>query len=290
MQAEHHLRETEARVVDRNPRSGRPARLRGRRRGRSRGSRRRSESAALPGGRSPHGRGRSAVSTARGSVAPRNSLTSAPAMKPDFLAERMTSPVGPLAFQRRQHLVEFLDHIGRQRVGAGAFAVEQQPGDAVGVAGQLEIAIGPARVGLRPEFEHAIAENVHDPGIHDHTVSINIAPPCPPPMHSVAMPRLVPSRFMALTRCSTMRLPLQPTGWPRLIAPPSTFSLAWSICAGGAVEAENLAAEFFVVPGGEAAQHLRRERLVQFPGLDILRASVCCASTVRSPTAPGRAP
>ena len=39
----------------------------------------------------------------------------------------------------------------------------------------------------------------------------------------------VPSRFMALTRCSTMRLPLQPTGWPRLIAPPSTLSLAWSI-------------------------------------------------------------
>ena len=34
------------------------------------------------------------VSTARGSVAPRNSLTSAPAMKPDFFAERMTRPAG----------------------------------------------------------------------------------------------------------------------------------------------------------------------------------------------------
>src|SRR5207247_2350396 len=34
----------------------------------------------------------------------------------------------------------------------------------------------------------------------------------------------------ALTRCSTIRLPLQPTGWPRLIAPPSTFILVWSIC------------------------------------------------------------
>src|SRR5713226_3409487 len=57
-----------------------------------------------------------------------------------------------------------------------------------------------------------------------------MAPPCPPPIHSVAMPRLVPSRFIALTRCSTMRLPLQPTGCPRLIAPPSTFSFVWSIC------------------------------------------------------------
>ena len=82
----------------------------------------------------------------------------------------------------------------------------------------------PAGLRLRAEFEHAVAENVHDPAIHDHTVSISMAPPSPPPMHSVATPRLVPSRFIALTRCSTMRLPLQPTGWPRLMAPPSTLS------------------------------------------------------------------
>ena len=84
-------------------------------------------------------------------------------MKPDVFAERMTRPAGRSAFQRRQHRVEFLDHLGRQRIGAGAGAVEQQPGNAVGIARQLEIAIGPARVGLRPEFEHAVAENVHDP-------------------------------------------------------------------------------------------------------------------------------
>src|SRR5207344_305491 len=111
-----------------------------------------------------------------------------------------------------------------------ALAVEQQPGDAIGIAGELEILVGPACIGLRPEFEHAVAEKVHDLRIHDHTVSISIAPPCPPPIHSVAMPRRVPSRFMALTRCSTMRLPEVPTGWPRLMAPPSTLSLAWSIC------------------------------------------------------------
>src|SRR6202043_1683064 len=136
-----------------------------------------------------------------------------------------------LAFQRRQNGVEFFDDIGRQRIGAAAIAIEQQPGNAVGITGQLEIAIGSAGLRLRAEFEHAVSENVHDFAVHDvpYTVSINIAPPCPPPMHSVAMPRLVPSRFIALTRCSTMRLPLQPTGWPRLIAPPSTLSLAWSI-------------------------------------------------------------
>src|SRR4029079_15926679 len=137
---------------------------------------------------------------------------------------------GPRGFQLREHLVEFFDQIRRQRIGAGARAVEQQPGDAIGIAGQLEIPVRPARVGLRSKFEHAVAENVHDPRFYDHTVSISIAPPCPPPMHSVAMPRRVPNRFMALTRCSTIRLPLQPTGWPRLIAPPSTFILVWSIC------------------------------------------------------------
>ena len=36
-------------------------------------------------------------------------------------------------------VVEFLDQVCRQRVGAGAFAVEQQPGNAVGVAGQPEM-------------------------------------------------------------------------------------------------------------------------------------------------------
>jgi hypothetical protein len=119
---------------------------------------------------------------------------------------------GACAFQRRQHRLEFFQQIGRQRVGAGTFAVEQQPGDAVGIAGQLEMAVGTVRLGLRTQFEHAVAEKVHDLRVHDHTVSISMAPPCPPPMHSVAMPRLVPSRFIALTRCSTMRLPLQPTG------------------------------------------------------------------------------
>ena len=32
---------------------------------------------------------------------------------------------GPLVFQRSEHEIEFLEHIGRQRVGAGAVAVEQ---------------------------------------------------------------------------------------------------------------------------------------------------------------------
>ncbi len=129
-----------------------------------------------------------------------------------FLGRTDDEAGGAVAFQLRQHLVELLDQVGREGIGAGALAVEQKPGNAVGIAGQLEVPVRAGGIGLRPEFEHAIAENVHDLAIHAHTISISIAPPCPPPMHSVAMPRRVPSRFMALTRCSTMRLPLQPTG------------------------------------------------------------------------------
>ena len=59
-----------------------------------------------------------------------------------FLGGADDEPGRPLALQRRQHRFEFFDQIGRQRVGAGALAIEQQPGDAVGIAGQLEVAVG----------------------------------------------------------------------------------------------------------------------------------------------------
>ncbi len=136
-------------------------------------------------------------------------------------------PGRTLAFEHSNDLAKLFQHIGRKRVSARAFAVEQQPRDAISITCQLEVLIRPC-CWCRPEFEHMILQNVHDPAVHDrslYTVSINMAPPRPPPMHSVAMPRFVPSRFIALTRCSTMRLPLVPTGWPRLMAPPSTFSL-----------------------------------------------------------------
>jgi len=68
-----------------------------------------------------------------------------------------------LALQLRQHGIELRQHVGRQRVGATAFAIEQQPGDAVFVPGQLEMAIGASLRRLRPKLEHAVAEHVHDP-------------------------------------------------------------------------------------------------------------------------------
>src|SRR4051812_33421242 len=42
--------------------------------------------------------------------------------------------------------------------------------------------------------------------------------------------------------------------------------------AGCARQAENIAAEFLVLPGSKAAEHLRCERLVEFEQLDVIEA------------------
>ena len=198
------------------------------------------------------------------------------------LAERITRPLRRLALDRSQHVVEFGQHVLRQRVGAGALLVEHQPGDAVVVAARAaNAAMGPAPCGAsstreRAELQIARPSNARAGfGAGDfvigalYTVSISMAPPCPPPMHSVAMPRLWPSRFMALTRCSTMRLPLAPTGWPSADRAAVDIELVARDRAGGALEAQRLAAELVVLPGGETGQHLRGERLVQLPQLDV---------------------
>src|SRR3954469_15274685 len=44
--------------------------------------------------------------------------------------------------------------------------------------------------------------------------------------------------------------------------------------AGSAIESQNLAAELVVIPGGEAAEHLGGERLVELPGLDVLDGEI----------------
>ena len=164
MQAEHDLGKAEARVRRSRCASGRPARPRARRRGRSRGSRRPSESRSASSRSSTACARPISVSTARGSVAPRNSLTSAPAMKPDVFAERITRPVGPLALQLRQAPRRVRSITSADSVLALAPSrsnSSQAMPSASRVSLKLLIRAGRHR-GVGPEFEHAIAENVHD--------------------------------------------------------------------------------------------------------------------------------
>ena len=52
------------------------------------------------------------------------------------------------------------------------------------------------------------------------------ASPWPPPPHSAAAPMPPPRRFSSRARCSTIRAPDMPTGWPSAIAPPLTLTLS----------------------------------------------------------------
>ena len=52
------------------------------------------------------------------------------------------------------------------------------------------------------------------------------ASPWPPPPHSAAAPTPPPRRLSSSARCSTIRAPDMPTGWPSAIAPPLTLTLS----------------------------------------------------------------
>ena len=146
MQAEHHFRETKARAVDRD------ARLAGER----------DFEAAAEAEAVDHGDGRNlqafeAVDHRMG-AADRDLDRPRIGGAAEFVDVGAGDEAGwfcraddeagrPLRFPAPPAPFEFLDQVGRQRVGAGAFAIEQQPGDAVGIAGQLEMPVGSA--GLR---------------------------------------------------------------------------------------------------------------------------------------------
>ena len=90
-------------------------------------------------------------------------------------------------------------------------------------------------------------------------------------MQIEAMPRSCVLRFSVFSRCSTMRAPEAPTGWPSAIAPPSTFSFSSVKVTQGIVEAELFPAVLLVLPRGEAAEHLRGEGFVDFPVVEVVQ-------------------
>jgi hypothetical protein len=133
------------------------------------------------------------------------------------LARAQHQPLGGFALDLAEHVIELGEHLLRERVGAGAALVEHEPENVILVPPQLPMPPGadiraaarslalPRKRGREiegAELQIARLENFPNALRHGrpHTVSINMAPPCPPPMHSVAIPRFRPSRFMALTR------------------------------------------------------------------------------------------
>ena len=90
---------------------------------------------------------------------------------------------------------------------------------------------------------------------------------------SHAMPRRPPVRFSTFSRCSTIRAPDAPTGWPSAIAPPSTLSFVLVERAQRARQARAPRGRYFVArPRAQAGEHLRGERLVDFPAVEVVEA------------------
>ena len=64
------------------------------------------------------------------------------------------------------------------------------------------------------------------PRRHARDAAASSASPWPPPPHSAAAPMPPPRRCSSSARCSTIRAPDIPIGWPSAIAPPLTLTLS----------------------------------------------------------------
>ena len=151
----------------------------------------------------------------------RNSSTSAPAMKPFALPERIDEALAAARARARRARASSSAITSADSVLVGrAGLVERQPREAVGVARERPVA--PRACAGRSAVRCAVASII----VSMSGPSTSIAPPWPPPMQIDAMPRLPPVRSSTFSTCSTMRAPEAPTGWPSAIAPPSTLSRA----------------------------------------------------------------
>ena len=130
-----------------------------------------------------------------------------------------------------------------------------------------------------------------------HARSSRIAAPWPPPTQRLAMPRSTFRRRISSSSVRTSRAPVAPTGWPRAIAPPLTFSRSGSSSPMRSVPVQVLAAELGRRHRLHAREHLAGERLVDLHQRHVGQtqapsAAAACRSRTPAPgpSAPGRAP
>ncbi len=100
-----------------------------------------------------------------------------------LLGRQDHQPLGMGLGDADQLLVECFQRFFGKDVGAGILCIEVQPGDLPVVVVHTKIPV------------------------HDNTLSSSMAPPCPPPMHRLAMPRRACLRSSIFSRCRTIRAP-----------------------------------------------------------------------------------
>ncbi len=171
----------------------------------------------------------------RRSAMPRNSAMSAPAMKPLCLGRADDQRFRTVLLNAVEAFIEFLQHGGRQRVRARhpgwSSTSHAMPSSSLASRQCFEL----RRRVRGTEFELVVLQGVQH---RRHRAALMPAPAASrrPVRRRCIRWRcraLHPRRFIALARCSTMRLPLVPTGWPSEMAPPSTLSRSRSTVPNG---------------------------------------------------------
>ena len=206
-----------------------------------------------------------------------NSSMSAPAMKPFALPERMIEPLRRIAVELVERLVRArpapsADSVFVRRAGL----VERERGEAVGVARDRPVSH------RRSLMIACVVSRRARPASRRPGRRRCRSPPCR------ACRRCARSTF---STCSTMRAPDAPTGWPSAIAPPSTLSFASSSVPIAPRQAELVAADSRrLAHARRQREHLRRERLVDLPGVEVVEAEAVALRGSASPRARGRGP
>src|SRR5262249_31864923 len=115
-----------------------------------------------------------------------------------------------------------LDAMGGRGVAGKPGAIDEA--DVEARAGEMDREWGAGAAG-------ADDDDVEGPVEHEtpYTASNTVARPWPTPTHIGAIPYLPPRRRSSRTRVVVRRAPEQPSGWPRAIAPPLTFSFSSSM-------------------------------------------------------------
>src|SRR5262245_53384104 len=213
----------------------------------------------------------SRASTAAASVMPLNSPMSAPAMKPPGLAERSTSPFGgslsSLASTSLSSVSTSSESVlalapalsSRSQAMPSSSRASRQcrhgpcPADPAGPSSRLR--------GARTSQTLPITAPLHR--LDQHRAAL----PAADALGGDALPDAEP--FHRAHEMQHDAVAAGAHGMAETYCPSIHIQLVARDAAHRAVEAEHLAAEGVVVPGGEAGQHLRRERLVQFPQPDV---------------------
>ncbi len=107
--------------------------------------------------------------------------------------------------------------------------------------------------------------------------------PWPPAAQIEISPRPPPRSLSSFARLPTIRPPVAAKGWPAASEPPLDVELVAVDRAERLVEAEPLLAEDRVLPGGERAEHLRRERLVDLVEVEVLKLQARCGRAFAAP-------